>query len=126
MHFALISAAVHWCWGTTHLYEEQIFIDGFAMTQPCCEPFLQSSTKQWAMHFALICAAVHWCWGTTYLYEEHSFTDDFAVTQACCQPVLQSSTEQWECILPQPVPQCIGVGSKPTVMNSNSSLGLLQ
>jgi len=28
MHFALSTAAVHWCWVNAHLYEEQTFIGG--------------------------------------------------------------------------------------------------
>ena len=36
MHFAQTSTAVHWCWVTTHLYEQQISIDVIAVTQATC------------------------------------------------------------------------------------------
>ena len=45
-HFALTSAAVHFCWLTAHLYEEQISIGVAAVTQACYEPALQSTTEQ--------------------------------------------------------------------------------
>jgi len=32
LHFALNLAAVHWCWVTAHLYEEQIFTGVTAVT----------------------------------------------------------------------------------------------
>ena len=93
MNFAQISAAVHCCWLTAHLYEEQISIGVIAVTQTCCEPVLQSSTEQWGMHFAQISAAVHSSWLTAHLYEGQVFTGVIAKTQACCELVLQSSTE---------------------------------
>ncbi len=46
MHIAQISAAVHFCWLSAHLYEEQISVGAIAVTQACCEPVLQSSTEQ--------------------------------------------------------------------------------
>ncbi len=58
MHLAKNKAAAHWSWVTAHLYEEQIFIGSFALTQPCCQPVLQSCTEQWGMHSALSKAAV--------------------------------------------------------------------
>ena len=93
MNFAQISAAVHCCWLTAHLYEEQISIGVIAVTQTCCEPVLQSSTEQRGMHFAQISAAVHSSWLTAHLYEGQVFTGVIAKTQACCELVLQSSTE---------------------------------
>ena len=95
LHFAKTSAAVHWCWVTAHLYEEQIFIGVFAVTQGCCQPVLHSSTDQWALHFATSSAAVHWWWVTAHLCEEQISIGVFAVTQGCCQPVLHSNTDQW-------------------------------
>jgi len=68
MHFAKPSAAVHWCWVTAHLYEQQIFIGVIAVTQACCGAVLQSSTEQWEVHFALTNAAVHFCWATAHMY----------------------------------------------------------
>ncbi len=44
--------AVHWCWVTPHLYEEQICKGVIAMTPTCCEPVLHSSTEQRGMRFA--------------------------------------------------------------------------
>ena len=70
MPLAKNSGALHWCWITAHLYEEQISIGVIALTQACCESVLQSSTEEWVMHFALNRAAVHWCWLTVNLYEE--------------------------------------------------------
>ena len=93
MNFAQISAAVHCCWLTAHLYEEQISIGVIAMRQTCCEPVLQSSTEQRGMHFAQISAAVHCCWLTEHLYEEQISIGVIAMRQTCCEPVLQSSTE---------------------------------
>ncbi len=95
MHFALTSAAGHWCWVTVYLYEEQILKGVITVTQPCCEPVLQSSTEQWEMHFALTSAAVHWCCNTAHMYEEQISLGVFGVTQACSEPVLHSSTGQW-------------------------------
>ncbi len=60
MHFALNSAGVPWWNVTADLYEQQISIGAFAMTQACCQPGLQSSTEQWGMHFALNSAGVTW------------------------------------------------------------------
>ena len=110
MHLAQTSAAVHFCWLTVHLYEQQISIDAVAETQACCEPVLQSSTEQWEMHLAQTTAAVHFCWLTAHLYERQISIGAVAVTQACCESVLQSSTY----ILPRPLLQCISVGSLHT------------
>ena len=93
MNFAQISAAVHCCWLTAHLYEEQISIGVIAVTQTCCEPVLQSSTEQWGMYFALSSAVLHTIWLTAHLYKGQVFTGVIAKTQACCELVLQSSTE---------------------------------
>ena len=46
IHFAKTSTAEHWWWITAHMHEHQIFTAVFAMTQACCPPGLQSSTKQ--------------------------------------------------------------------------------
>ena len=105
-HFAKNSVAVHWCWITAHLYDQQIFTGANAVTQGCCQAVLQSSTEQWEQHFAQGSAAVHYCWVTAHMY---------------CQAAMKSSTEQWVCILPKPVLQCIGVGSLHTCMISKSS-----
>ena len=94
MHFAQTSAALHFCWFTAYLYEEQISIGVVALTQACCEPVLQSSTEQWRLHLALNSAALHFCWLTAHLYKEQISIGVIAVTQACCELVLQSSTEQ--------------------------------
>ena len=51
LHFAKSSVAVHWCWVTGLLYEEQIFIGVTAVTQGCCQPVLKSSTEQWGSAF---------------------------------------------------------------------------
>ena len=85
---------MHWCWGTAHLYDQQIFIGAIAVTQGCCQAVLQSSTEQWEEHFAQGSAAVHWCWNTAHLYDQQIFMGAIAVTQGCCQAVLQSSTEE--------------------------------
>ena len=122
MHFAQTSAAVHWCWVTAHLYEQQISIGVIALTQACCEPVLQSSTGQCVGHLATTSAAVQWCWVTAHLYEQQSLIGVIAVTQAGCEPVLESRLESVECILPRPLLQCIGVGSLHTCMNSRSPL----
>ncbi len=95
MHFAKASAAVHGCWVTAHLYEQQTFTGVIAVTQACCEPVVQSSTGQWSLHSAQASAAVHWCWVTVQLHEQQTFIGVIAVTQACCEPVVQSSTGQW-------------------------------
>ena len=50
MQFYPKTAAVHWCWVTAHLYEEQISISVTAVTH-CCEPVLQDSTEQSGMQF---------------------------------------------------------------------------
>ena len=99
-----------------------MFINAIAVTQGCCDPVLQSSSKQRGVHFAQGKAAVHWCWVTAQLYEQQTFIDAIAVTQDYCEPVLQSSTERGECNFPEPVLQCSGVGSLHSCMNSKSSL----
>ncbi len=100
MQFAVTIVAVHWCWVTAHLYEQQMSIGVFAETQACSEPVSQSNTEQWGMQIALTSVAVHWCWVTAHLYEQHISIGVIAETQACFVPVLQNSTEQWECRLP--------------------------
>ena len=80
MLFAKNSVAVHWCWVTAHLYEEQISIAVFAVTQACCEPVLQSSPEQWGMLFAKNSVALHWCWVTAHLYEEQISMGVIALT----------------------------------------------
>ena len=91
MHFALSSAAVHFCGVTAPLYEEQVSIGVIAVTQACCEAVLQSSTKQQSVHFTLSSAAVHFCGVTAPLYKEQASIGVIADTQACCEAVLQSS-----------------------------------
>ena len=46
MHAALTSAAVQWCWGTAHLYDEQISLGLLAVTRACCQVYLQSTLGQ--------------------------------------------------------------------------------
>ena len=65
-----------------------------AVTQPFCEPVLQSNTEQWGMYVALTSAAVPECCITAQVYQEEMSISVSAVTQACCEPVLQSNTEQ--------------------------------
>ena len=89
--FALSRAAVHWGWVTAHLYAKQISLGVIAVTQACCEPVLQSSTKQWGLHSALSRAAVLWCWVTAYLYEQQITTGVIAVKQACSAKQAYSS-----------------------------------
>jgi len=80
---------------STTLYEEQISIGVFAVTQACCQHGMPSSTEQWGSYFALTSAAVHWCCITAELYEEQIPIGVFAGTQGCCELVLQSCTENW-------------------------------
>ncbi len=82
MHFALIIAAVHFCWLTAHLYEEQTSIGVIAGRQACCEPVLPSTSQQWGMQFAQTSAAVHLSWLTAHLYEEQFSIGVYVVTQA--------------------------------------------
>jgi len=62
-HSALTSVAVHWCWVTEHLYEQQVSIGVIAGPQANCEPLLQSTTEHWGMHSALTTGvgALHTC-----------------------------------------------------------------
>ncbi len=48
-HFANTRIAVHWLWGSAHLYKQQTFTG--AMTQACCQPVLRSSTERLGVHF---------------------------------------------------------------------------
>ena len=59
LQFALNSVAVHWCWDTAHLYEQEMSIGVSAVVQACCKPVLQGSTELWGLHFALNSVAVH-------------------------------------------------------------------
>ena len=70
LQFALNSVAVHWCWLTAHLYEEQMSLGVVAVVPACCKPVLHRRTEQWALQFALNSVAVHWCWVTAHQYEE--------------------------------------------------------
>ena len=40
------SVALHCCWVTAHLYQQQISLSVFAVAQACCQPGLHSSTEQ--------------------------------------------------------------------------------
>ncbi len=84
MDSALTSAAVHFCWLTAHLCEEQISTGANAVTQARCEPVLRSTTEQWGKQFAQTSAAVHFCWLTAYLYEEQISIGVTALKQDCC------------------------------------------
>ncbi len=86
---------MHLSWLTSHLYEEQISIGAIAVTQACCEPFLQNTTEQWGMHFAQPSAGLDLSWLIAHLYEKQFSIEAVARIQACCEPVLQSTTEQW-------------------------------
>ena len=55
------STGLHWCFITVQLYEEQLSLGVFAVTQGCCQPDSHSSTEQWGAYFALTSAAVHSC-----------------------------------------------------------------
>ena len=105
MHSAKASAAVHWCWVTAHLYEQQTFIGVFKVTHACCDCFAE---QHWTLGnvFCKASAAEHWCWVTAHLYEQQIFTGVFTVRQACCESVLRSTLDSGECILPKPVLQC--------------------
>ena len=94
MHFAHVSAAVHLCWLTAHLYEQQIFTLLFQSHKHAVSLFCRATLDQWGMPFALSNAAECWCWLTAHLYEQQTFTGVFPVPPACCEPILQSSTEQ--------------------------------
>ncbi len=94
MHFALTSAAVHSCFITAYLYEEQISIGVIAVNQACCERVLQSNTVQSGSYSALTSAAVHWCCITAHQYEGQISIGVIAVKQACCARALHNSTEQ--------------------------------
>ena len=96
--FAKSTLALHWCWTTAHLCQEQISIGVFAATQACCQPVLHSSSEQGA---TVLCQKRHWCWATAHLWEEQISIGVFAATQACCQPVLHSSSEQGATVLCQ-------------------------
>ncbi len=61
VQYSQTSVAVHFCWLTAYLYEDQISIGAIAVTQACCEPVLQSSTERWEVHFSQTSAAVHFC-----------------------------------------------------------------
>ena len=70
MHDAKTSAAVPW-WGVNaQLYEQQILVGVFAMSQGFCQPGLHSSTEEQGMRCANTSAAVHWWLVTTQLYEQ--------------------------------------------------------
>ena len=84
--------ALHCCWVTAHLYQQQISLSVFAVAQACCQPLLHSSTEQGAI--AKSSVALPCCWVTAHLYQQQISLSVFAVAQACCQPVLHSSTEQ--------------------------------
>ena len=78
LHFAKNSVAVHWCWVTAHLYDQQSFIGVIAVIHASCKPVLQSSTEQWGLHFALNSDAVHWgalvLVHAAHLYEQQMFS----------------------------------------------------
>jgi len=45
MHSAKNSIALHWCWVTAQLYEQQMFTGVSAVTQFCWQLVLHSSTE---------------------------------------------------------------------------------
>ncbi len=111
VHLARINAAVHRCWITAHLSEQQIFIGAVAVTQGCCEPVLQSSTEQCGVHLARTNAAVHCCWVTAHLSEQQIFIGANAVTHALCL-FWRATLSSGGCILPEQMLRCIAVGSQ--------------
>ena len=97
------SVALHCCWVTAHLYQQQISIGVFAVAQACCQPLLHSSTEQGAI--AKSSLALHCCWVTAHLYQQQISLGVFAVAQACCQPGLPaalSRAQAWQL----PTEQC--------------------
>lgn len=89
MHFAQSSAAVHLCWFTAQLCEQQIFTGVLALVQAVsllCEAALSSGR-----HFTQTSAAVHWYWVTSQLCAQHFCIGVLAVMQACCQPARTAS-----------------------------------
>ncbi len=88
-HFANNSVALHWCWVTAHLYEQQIFVGVIAVIKACRQRVLQSSTEQWGLYYDLNSVAVHWCWLTAQLCEQQIPIGELAMPQACCKSVLQ-------------------------------------
>ncbi len=79
MHFAQTSAALHFCWLTAHLYEEQISIGVIAVTQACCEPVCRAALNSGECIFAQTRAAVHFCCLTAHMYEEQVSTGAIAM-----------------------------------------------
>ena len=148
--FARNSAAVHWCWVTAHLYDQQICIGVIAVTQGCRQAVLQSSAEQWEQHFAQGSAAVHWSWVTAHLYDQqstgqwgmhfakirvavhwwwvtaHLYGQQFFIYliaghKHAVSLFCRSALDSGDCILPKPVLQCIAGGSLHTHMASESS-----
>jgi len=110
-HFANTRIAVHWLWGSAHLYKQQTFTG--AMTQACCQPVLRSSTERLGVHFLPIpelqCIGggpVHTC-----MKSKHS------------QVYLQRHSLLSACVTEQ---TCIGGGSLHTCIKSKSSPVYLQ
>ncbi len=100
MHFAQTSAALHFCWLTAHLYEDQISIGVTAVAQGCFQPVLQSSTEQWGLHVALKRAAMHWCWVTAHMCEQHISIGELQWHKAASSLFCRAALNSGDCMLP--------------------------
>ena len=100
MHFALKSAALHWCLVIAMF----VWIAKFDRCKcsgtkllPAC---LHSSTEQQSLHFALKSAALHWCLVIAHLCGYSNLIGTNAVAQPCCQLVSTAAQSHKACILP--------------------------
>ncbi len=118
MQLLLRSAALHWCWLSTDLCEEQIFIGLLAVTNPgfslLCTAALNSGE-------CILLNAVLQCIGVASLhtYAKQILPGVLVVTQALSQPVLHSSTTKWGKRFVRRVLKCTDVESLLHVLRAN-------
>ena len=62
MHVAKSSVTVRWCWVTADLCVEQVFMAEIAVTEACCQLFLQSRIEPETLFPVVETCAVHQCW----------------------------------------------------------------
>ena len=116
--------ALHWCRTTAHLYEDQISLRVFAVSQACCQPILHSSSEDCIWPKAVWhCTGVgppHTCMKTKspYVYLQcHK-----RAVCLCCTAALSSD----HCNVPKAVWHCTGVGPLHTCMKTKSPYVYLQ
>ena len=99
--FAQTSIAVHFCWLTAHMYEEQISTGVTAVTHKPVVSLFCLAALNGGKCICPSSIAVHFCWLTAYLYEDQISIGVIAVTH---KPVVSlfclAALNSGKCICP--------------------------